>query len=90
MFVDDFKVFRAMGSEPRQKILGAIEKGVKNPAKICRELGMPRSTIEKHIRVLLDAGLVKKVPVLNELNRISVSNEIEELAYRLREKINKP
>jgi len=85
MFVSNTRIFEAMGSVPRQQILGAIEHGVKNPGKISRELGMPRSTVEKHIRILSEAGLVSKVPVLNEKDRISVSYEINPLAYQLRE-----
>lgn len=85
MFVKDVEVFKAMGSEPRQQILGVIEKGIKNPGQIGVELTMPRSSVEKHLRILLDAGLVSKVPVLNELDRISVSYEINPLAFKLRE-----
>lgn len=87
MFVENVEVFKAMGSEPRVQILGVIEKGEKNPGKIARELGIPRSTVEKHIRVLLNAGLVVKVPVLNELDRISVSYELTDLAFRLRDSV---
>lgn len=84
MFVKDPLLFKAFGSEPRLQILGVIERGIKNPGKIGRELTMPRSTVEKHLRILLKAGIVRKVPVLNELDRISVSYELEPLAYKLR------
>lgn len=84
MFVNDPSVFKAFGSEPRLQILGVIEGGIKNPGKIGRELAMPRSTVEKHLRILLKSGIVRKVPVLNELDRISVSYELEPLAFKLR------
>ena len=87
MFTEDIDAFKAMGSEPRQQILGAIEYGTKNPGRISRELGMPRSTVEKHIRILLNAKLVNKIPILNEEDRISVSYEINPLAYQLREAV---
>ncbi|MBN2335213.1 winged helix-turn-helix transcriptional regulator [Candidatus Bathyarchaeota archaeon] len=87
IFANNIEAFKAMGSESRQLILGAIERGVKNPGRIGRELGMPRSTVEKHLRILLKADLVSKVPVLNEENRISVSYEINQIAIRLREAV---
>lgn len=88
MFASSIEVFKAMGSKPRQLILEVIERGVKNPGHICRELGLPRSTVEKHIRILLDADLVRKVPILNDQDRISVSYEINSLAFKLREAVN--
>ena len=84
MFTGNIDAFKAMGSEPRQLILGVMEHGTKNPGRISRELGMPRSTVEKHIRILLHAKLVRKIPTLNEKDRISVSYEINPLAYQLR------
>ena len=85
MFTQNIALFKAMGSESRQLILGAMEKGITNPGRIGRELGMPRSTVEKHIRILLKSGLVNKIPILNEKDRISVSYEINPVAFRLRE-----
>ena len=85
MFTKKIAPFKAMGSESRQLILGVMEKGATNPGKIGRELGMPRSTVEKHIRILLKARLVNKIPILNEQDRISVSYEINPVVFRLRE-----
>ena len=87
MFTGNIEAFKAMGSEPRQLILGAMERGIRNPGRISRELGMPRSTVEKHIRILLNARLVRKIPILNEEDRISVSYEINQIAYQLREAV---
>jgi len=84
MFTQKIAVFKAMGSESRQLILGVMEDGITNPGRIGRELGMPRSTVEKHIRILLKANLVSKIPILNEQDRISVSYEINPVAFSLR------
>ena len=87
MFTDRVDVFKAMGSDTRQLILRVIEKGVKNPSRIARELGMPRSTVEKHLRVMLKAGVVNKVPVLNEHGRLGVRYELLEIAYKLKDAV---
>lgn len=90
LFTERIDVFKAMGSESRQKILGAIERGVDNPGRIALELGMPRSTVEKHLRVMMRAGVVEKVPVLDEEGHISVRYEINRVAYRLRDALKEP
>ena len=78
-----------MGSEPRQLILQTIHEGTANPGKISRKLAMPRSTVEKHLRTLLQAKLITKQPILNEKQRISVSYTINQLAYQLRDTVDK-
>ena len=90
MFTEGIDAFKAMGSEPRQLILGAIERGVKNPSAIGRLLHMPRSTVEKHIRILLAARIVRKVPVLKERDRLGVNYELNPLALRLRDALVQP
>lgn len=85
MFTDKIDVFKAMGSGSRQKILGVMERGVVHPGRIARELGMPRSTVEKHLRVLMKAGVVEKVPVLDDEGHISVRYALNEVAHRLRD-----
>jgi DNA-binding transcriptional ArsR family regulator len=88
MFIDDTRVLRAMAGKSRQRILTTIEKGVKNPGKIGRELGMPRSTVEKHLRLLVAAGVVEKKPILTPENRLGLSYEIMPIAYRIRAALN--
>lgn len=85
MFIDDTRVLRAMAGESRQRILTTVEEGVKNPGKIGRKLGMPRSTVEKHLRVLVSAGVVEKKPILTPENRLGLSYEIMPIAYRIRD-----
>ncbi len=85
MFTKNIEAFKALGSEPRQLILQTIHEGTRNPGKISRKLAMPRSTVEKHIRILLKAELITKQPILNEKQRISVSYTINPLAYQLQD-----
>jgi DNA-binding transcriptional ArsR family regulator len=89
MFTKNIEAFKAMGSEPRQQILQAINEGTSNPGKISRKLTMPRSTVEKHLRILLQANLITKLPILNEKQRISVSYTINPLTYQLRDTVDK-
>ncbi len=87
MFAERTKVFKAMGSETRQMILKVIDDDVNRPGHIARELGRPRSTVEKHLRVLLGAGIIEKIPELNEQGHLSVRYEIKPVAYRLRDAV---
>jgi DNA-binding transcriptional ArsR family regulator len=84
MFISKVDVFKAMISEPRQLILRTIDRGIRNLSGIAHELGTPRSTVEKHLRVLLRAGIVEKLPTLDERGRLNVKYEIKNVAYRLR------
>ena len=49
-----------------------------------RELGMPRSTVEKRLMVLPGAGAVERVPTLNPRGQLSISYRINDVAFRLR------
>jgi DNA-binding transcriptional ArsR family regulator len=60
------KVFRSLSDEPRLKIIRLIVSGTTNPGDIARAMGKHRSTVEKHLRVLLAAGMIQKTPGLNE------------------------
>jgi len=66
------KVFRAFGTERRLQILGSIIRGTSNPSESARGMGLPRSTVKKHIRVPLKAGFVEKVPSLNPSGQSTV------------------
>jgi DNA-binding transcriptional ArsR family regulator len=57
---------KALADRSRLQILECIQKDVSNPGDIARKLDRHRSTVEKHLRVLLKAGIVQKVPSLTE------------------------
>lgn len=83
----EIDVFKALGSESRLRILECIEEGVTNPGEIAKKLERPRSTIEKHLRVLLRAGLVEKVPDLNPKGNLRVIYRVNEVTHRLRKSL---
>lgn len=56
------KILKALACKSRLEILECIRKGVSNPGGIARKLRRHRSTVEKHLRVLLAAKVVEKVP----------------------------
>ena len=56
------KILKAVADKSRLQILECIQKGISNPGEIAKELKRHRSTIEKHLRVLLAASIIKKVP----------------------------
>lgn len=71
------KLLKAFADKSRLQILDCIKKGISNPGEIARKLGRHRSTIEKHLRVLLKAKIVSKVPSLNEAGQLSIRYRID-------------
>ncbi len=51
--------------------MNCINSEISNPAEIAKKLGRHRSTIEKHLRVILAANIVEKVPSLTESGQLS-------------------
>ena len=56
----------AFASRSRLRILECMQQGISNPGEIARKLKRHRSTIEKHLRVLLRADMMEKVPSLTK------------------------
>lgn len=75
------RLLKAFADAGRLQILECIEKGVSNPGEISRELNRHRSTVEKHLRVLLKANIVEKVPSLTKGGQLSIR-------YRIRDNAN--
>lgn len=66
------RVFRALGSRSRLRILECLRRDVTNPGEIARELKRPRATIEKHLRVLVTAEVIEKVPSLSKSGNLTI------------------
>ena len=81
------RLLKALADRSRLQILECIQKGVANPGDIAKKLDRHRSTIEKHLRVLLKAGIVEKVPSLTEKGQLSVRYKIRGNADELLAKI---
>jgi DNA-binding HxlR family transcriptional regulator len=77
------KLLKALGDKSRLQIVGCIQRGVSNLGKIAHSLDRHRSTVEKHLHVLLRAGIVEKVPVLTSQGQLSISYRITEKATKL-------
>ena len=80
-------LLKALGDRSRLQILECIREGTSNPGKIARKLHRHRSTVEKHLRVLLRNGIVEKVPSLTEKGQLSVKYKITENAVKLLEAV---
>lgn len=72
------KILRALASKSRLQILECIQNGVTNPGDISKELKRHRSTVEKHLRVLLEAEIVQKVPSLSSGGQLTIRYSIPE------------
>jgi len=77
------KLLKALGEKSRLQIIECIQKGTSNPGKIARSLDRHRATVEKHLRVLLRAGIVEKVPSLTSQGQLSINYKITENAAKL-------
>ena len=77
------RVLKALASGSRLQILKCVKKGISNPGEIARELDRHRSTIEKHLRVLLSAEIVEKIPSLTEGGQLTIRYKIRENANEL-------
>ncbi len=51
-------VLRALGEPARLRLVEALSRGPRRAGDLARSLGLPAPTVSKHLRVLLDAGVV--------------------------------
>jgi len=81
------KLLKALADKSRLQILECIQAGASNPGETARKLNRHRSTIEKHLTVLLAANIVEKVPSLTKSGQLSVRYEVRANARDLLAKI---
>jgi len=77
------KVLNALANKSRLQILDCILNGTTNPGEMSKKLKRHRSTVEKHLRILLKANIIEKIPSLTSGGQLSVR-------YEIRETVNKP
>jgi len=53
------KVFKALGSETRRKILQLLAQGERYPYELSKTLGLTQRGVFKHLEALQDAGLIE-------------------------------
>ena len=76
-------LLKALADKTRLQILESIGTGIPNPGEIAKKLDRHRSTIEKHLRVLLKARIVEKVPSLTPAGQLSIRHKITDNANEL-------
>lgn len=77
------KVLKALADTSRLQILACIQSGIGNPKEIAHKLDRHRSTVEKHLRVLLAANLVEKTPSLTKGGHLTIQYRVREEASQL-------
>ena len=76
-YISEEKLFSALASSVRLKILDSISDGFSNPREIAEKLNRHRSSIEKHLNILVVAGIIEKEPSLNKKGQLSVKYRIK-------------
>lgn len=56
---DEVKLFKALSSEPRLKIVRLLKEHPQCVNVIAKRLGMTQSAVSQHLRILKEAGLVQ-------------------------------
>lgn len=64
--------FSALASAVRLEILDCISKEIANPGEIAEKLDSHRSSVEKHLKILANAGIIEKKPSLNQKGQLSI------------------
>ena len=77
------RLLKALASKSRLQILECMQRGISNPGEIARKLKRYRSTIEKHVRVLLKADIIDKVPSLTKKGQLTINYKIRDNANKL-------
>lgn len=60
------QLVKAFASATRLEIIDCIQMGISNPRDIAVTINKHRSTVENHLRVLLEADVVKKIQTKSE------------------------
>ena len=76
-YISEERLFSALASSKRLEILDAISSGFANPGEIAEKLNLHRSSIEKHLHILVVAGIIEKEPSLNKKGQLSVKYRIK-------------
>jgi DNA-binding transcriptional ArsR family regulator len=77
------RFLKALADRSRLQILECIPNEIANPGEIAKKLDRHRSTVEKHLRVLLKAGIVEKVPSLTKAGQLSIRYKVCDNAAEL-------
>ena len=81
--------FNALGNERRLDIIEIIEKGISNPGELSKKMNISRSTIEKHLRVLVAGGIVEKDAGLSPEGQLRVYYKVQENVREILKNVTK-
>ena len=73
-------VAAAVASEPRRTIIERLTEGEASMSQLAVRLGVTLPAVDKHLRVLLDAGVVTKAKTGRTTSVCLVPGSLEELA----------
>jgi predicted transcriptional regulator len=64
------QIMKAYASQARLEILDHIQRGITNVSDIALSMGRHRSSIDRHLKILVDANIVKKVQAKSKQGKI--------------------
>ncbi len=77
------KILKALADRSRLQILECIQEGISNPGEIAEKLKRHRSTVEKHLRVLLAVNIVEKTPSLTKSGQLTIRYKMRDNTSQL-------
>jgi DNA-binding transcriptional ArsR family regulator len=87
------KVLKALSSNPRLEILEYLRNNTANPIKIARDLKHNPSTVEQHLKILVDANLLQRNILFNDKSQklivYNARSEVFDLINLIRKFIHK-
>ncbi len=66
-------------TEPRRRIIEALEKGPRTHAQLLKETGLDRVTVYRNLQALQKVGLVYRVPIEGSENLYVLCKQLESL-----------
>ncbi len=58
-----FELLKALSSETRIKVIDALSGGLEHPEEIAERLGIKRQSVDKHLLILHELGIVERSAV---------------------------
>ncbi|MHA1737058.1 MAG: ArsR/SmtB family transcription factor [Candidatus Heimdallarchaeota archaeon] len=71
---------KALASQTRLEILDHIQRGITSAGEIALSMDRHRSSIHRHLRILADANVVKKIPAKTKQGKIVAIYTLEKNA----------
>jgi DNA-binding transcriptional ArsR family regulator len=66
------KITKALASEIRIQILDLIQNGINSAVEIADKINRHRSSIDRHLKILAEANIIKKVATKTEQEKIVI------------------